>query len=832
MTDRTEFARSESPLPDPGGAADPARSDMERDDFWQVFICYRQVDGSEVAEWLYRHLEGVSFTAPGQEKRVFLRVYWDSAAPALDNWQNLHKPALESSRALIVVCSPGILTRFGDEDWVHRELRWWLRNRKAAPIIVDLTGEGDRWLPVEVRQRWPYAQRVEIALGEWARLATDDRRVQEQRAVERILGGIRESETKTRFEDLERQKTLSRRLGIAFAFTLIALIAALGFAVTAVRRQQDVNRSLALSTLDQARSALLKEDWLAAQTLAARAISYARSPEIDDRFRTIQFWAEQDFPSARASAEKVLDYEYTRAVEAAALPFQTDRIARSTVARFALEDWLLLTAKLGEPAYDAVLRFKGLASRVERLQKLTMVGSGKASALRQDIAGAEAELSHWFYMRSSAPADSGARSTPAPDQLLKSAHRLSGLYRRAWASNSGMSRSFPAEVALNWTRIQRALHPGEVVVDYLKYHGLYAAWVLRHEGAPERIELGSQQDIEGAIESFVAELSSLSPDGGEAAKQVRSLIWAPIERHLTPKDSITYVVPDAAVAQVPFAAIPGSEADKVLLDERTIVYLETAYEVLSQPRSGPRASGFLLIGGVDYGAMGIGADAFRPLRFSQNEVEAISSILRAMGNREPIHILSGRLAGEKQFRRVAPQHRVVHIASMGWSRTAAPDIDVQMLLSAQERSLGADAFQVSTDPSLTSGFALARYNERSSADGVNDGVMSTLEIGSLDLARVELVVLTTCDAVGGPRAGDGVMGLVRGFHKAGAKSVVATVMLVMDSRETVELIETFYAQIQRGMPAATALRKAMLMSRASGASPVIWAPYVAYGPLR
>jgi len=65
---------------------------------------------------------------------------------------------------LIVVCTPGISKNFskrGQPDWVYEELNWWLQRRTSAPIVIDATGEGDRWLPEAITKRWPDLNRID-----------------------------------------------------------------------------------------------------------------------------------------------------------------------------------------------------------------------------------------------------------------------------------------------------------------------------------------------------------------------------------------------------------------------------------------------------------------------------------------------------------------------------------------------------------------------------------------------------------------------------------------------------------------------------------------------
>ncbi|MHC4167771.1 MAG: hypothetical protein ACYSWQ_12495 [Planctomycetota bacterium] len=121
-----------------------------------VFICYRQVDGKKIAQWLFEILNGQRLPKIGHkdapEEAPSLDVYFDQRAAAVGDWKKIHQPSLHISQAMVVVCTPGAFHRLDEDDWVHREIDWWLQNRKVAPILIDATGEGARWVPKVVQR--------------------------------------------------------------------------------------------------------------------------------------------------------------------------------------------------------------------------------------------------------------------------------------------------------------------------------------------------------------------------------------------------------------------------------------------------------------------------------------------------------------------------------------------------------------------------------------------------------------------------------------------------------------------------------------------------------
>ena len=152
----------------------------------QIFLCYRQVDGSKAAKWLYEKMSGQLIKMTDADQ-LEIKVYLDLASPAISDWRALHQPTLERARALLYVCSPGAFAKLGAKDWVHKELDWWLTHRTTAPILIDITGEGDRWIPESIKNRWPNCQRVPLLLDEWQRQPEEERQEIEAGVLSRIL---------------------------------------------------------------------------------------------------------------------------------------------------------------------------------------------------------------------------------------------------------------------------------------------------------------------------------------------------------------------------------------------------------------------------------------------------------------------------------------------------------------------------------------------------------------------------------------------------------------------------------------------------------------------
>jgi CHAT domain-containing protein len=122
------------------------------------------------------------------------------------------------------------------------------------------------------------------------------------------------------------------------------------------------------------------------------------------------------------------------------------------------------------------------------------------------------------------------------------------------------------------------------------------------------------------------------------------------------------------------------------------------------------------------------------------------------------------------------------------------------------------------NPLLLSGVALAGANlgpvkDEYGAPKGEDGILTAEEVESLDLDATELVVLSACETgLGEVAGGEGVFGLQRSFHQAGARTVIASLWKV-DDAATQALMTEFYRNLwdpQRKLGKLEALRQAQL----------------------
>jgi hypothetical protein len=185
-----------------------------------------------------------------------------------------------------------------------------------------------------------------------------------------------------------------------------------------------------------------------------------------------------------------------------------------------------------------------------------------------------------------------------------------------------------------------------------------------------------------------------------------------------------------------------------------------------------------------------------------------------------------------------------------------PDQEVELALTRAALPTAVAAKPAPINPGLLSGLAFAGANTPPEA-GKDDGILTALEVSSLDLSKLDTVVLSACETgLGQVAGGEGLLGLQRSFQVAGAKTVVASLWKVPDAA-TSRLMQRFYENMwDKKMGKLAALREAQIFllrdqsnrglmlaspqklptdkpaDTAAGLSPYYWAAFVLSGDWR
>jgi CHAT domain-containing protein len=116
---------------------------------------------------------------------------------------------------------------------------------------------------------------------------------------------------------------------------------------------------------------------------------------------------------------------------------------------------------------------------------------------------------------------------------------------------------------------------------------------------------------------------------------------------------------------------------------------------------------------------------------------------------------------------------------------------------------------------------------RTIPQGIDDGILTALEISILNFRGLDLITLSACETGLGKIDLDGVFGLQRGLKMADANSILMSLWKV-DDEATCALMIDFYSHWLSGESKHEALRRAVDKLRANPkwASPKYWAAFI------
>jgi CHAT domain-containing protein len=210
--------------------------------------------------------------------------------------------------------------------------------------------------------------------------------------------------------------------------------------------------------------------------------------------------------------------------------------------------------------------------------------------------------------------------------------------------------------------------------------------------------------------------------------------------------------------------------------------------------------------------VGAGKGLWEPLPGTSRELDRLQALV---GKRLRVRSLTGTEAGTDQVRQALPEARIAHLATHGFfanpSFRSVLQLDEKLFARRENPTLGLTLERRgagSRSPLVLSGLVLAGANLPDTPDR---GILSADSLVNLRLDRLQLAVLSACESgLGETAGGEGVFGLQRAFHLAGAHNVIASLWKV-DDEATAALMTLFYRNLfQKKLPPLEALRKAQL----------------------
>ena len=221
------------------------------------------------------------------------------------------------------------------------------------------------------------------------------------------------------------------------------------------------------------------------------------------------------------------------------------------------------------------------------------------------------------------------------------------------------------------------------------------------------------------------------------------------------------------------------------------------------------------------------------LEYSKAEIHDIDSLLVSNNYATVDSIFENSKGTETSLKNYSQKPmRILHLATHGFyiSKKEMENYKDLDFLSLDN----VDTDEIEDKELVRSGLLFAGANHTLEGDGVipdgyDDGILTALEVASLDLIGLDLVVLSACQTGQGDLGDDGVLGLQRGFKKAGANSILMSLWKV-DDEATQILMTQFYKNLVSGQSKRQSLQSAQRYLREYNSGqynkPEYWAAFI------
>lgn len=520
-------------------------------------------------------------------------------------------------------------------------------------------------------------------------------------------------------------------------------------------------------------------------------------------------------------------------------------------------------------AHEVVLAWKGQASRLQSGDRRRLQEDPEAAEGLARLRDVQAELSRLLYQTDASDSEERAAQLEA----LREERRELELYLQLEVGER------ESALAADAAALRSALPEGSCALDFLVASPYDAQQIASGDVASQRseridhlicwivpsgggdvvqIDLGPVAPIQAAVEEHALALERSRGYGTEEDTpndELLRLLWTPLEPHLQ-EHELLVIAADGFLGRLPFETIERADGTFLIEHYRCAYLPDLSLLPALLERDVARGSGLLAVGGVEYGFQipGLSDDPLRsytsgftqwdPLPYTSREAAAV----RAMHERafeDPAterRVLLDDEPTEETLKELLPRYDVVHLATHGFFRPEG----LRSMKDRVEVEGSAPLFEMRREesslvgfhPGLLSGIVLAGANDPD-PESDDEGLLTAEEVGWLDLSEVDLVVLSACESgLGRPESGEGLLGLRRAFHMAGARTVVSSLYEVRD-RETSQLVSLFYRGLWfEGKSALDALRDAQLellndarAERGQG-DPGAWGAFVLSGDWR
>ena len=426
------------------------------------------------------------------------------------------------------------------------------------------------------------------------------------------------------------------------------------------------------------------------------------------------------------------------------------------------------------------------------------------------------------------------------DQLYE---RKTSMERKLMVEMKALDYSVNDSVTYN--DVRKALKDSEIAVEFVDYYHpkdqktYYVALLAKSSwDKPVYVQLCTEEGLKSCLGN---------PNVTYSTNDLYRLLWQPLAEYIDEGDKV-YFSPSGMLHTIALESLHTPDGS-CLSDKYGLVRLTSTRELCKERQPKTYETG-AVYGGLQYdvdqqrmtevAAMnktvleespvfalrGEDRGNWNYLQGTKDEVEHIAGIMRQANI--GCELYEGDLGNEESFKALSGSNTdIIHLATHGYfiEGEKADMNDFMQSLSPLARQKTDSVI----DPLLRSGLILSGGNRawlgQEVPEGIEDGVLTALEISTMNLSGTDMVVMSACETGLGDITSDGVFGLQRAFKMAGVQTLVMSLWKV-DDNATRLMMQTFYEHLLSGMSKREAFNLAQAAVRAKYPEPYYWAGFV------
>lgn len=413
-----------------------------------------------------------------------------------------------------------------------------------------------------------------------------------------------------------------------------------------------------------------------------------------------------------------------------------------------------------------------------------------------------------------------------------------------------------------WQDIKNVLKNDEIAIDFSYFYKIndlidfdidnyYAAMIITNTSImPAFIKLCNPSDLDCYFTEATTDILQISSLYNNSIS-IYEKIWNKLEPYIKDKKTVYFsptgqlnllnhsaiVLPDGSMLSDKYNLVRLSSTDKIITlknkdskenkEQSAIVYGGIVYD-LSVADMNEAAKKYNHQRDENLVAMRSEDERGRWNYLPNTKVEAQNIYDLLLPNGIQTKLLQGGEANEESLKSLSGNSpKIIHLSTHGFF------LDTKEKEKANPFMTNVGNYSKKEDKLIRTGLLMAGANNvwcgRSRVSGIEDGILTADEISRLDLSNTDLVVLSACETAKGKVDDiDGVLGLQRGFKKAGVNTIVMSLWKVPDQATSI-LMTSFYEHLLQGKDARTSLKEAQkyLMNQNDGyRNPYYWAAFV------